>query len=73
MSGFLSTSCGQRGVCFHVCVFMCVFVFEAKGTGALREEKVSNAGGDACLSKFFLPPPSLYVAGQRTWGGGFKT
>ena len=51
---------------------MCVFVFEAKGTGALREEKVSNAGGDACLSKFFLPPPFSVCCRPENMGGEFK-
>lgn len=58
VSGFLSTSCGLRGRC--VCMWGCVcggagwgWVW-VDGNGCVATEKVTNAGGNACLGKFFF-------------------
>ena len=50
VSGFLSTSCGQRGRCVCVCVWVWVW---GDGNGCVAGEKVTNARGNACLGKFF--------------------
>jgi len=60
VSGFLSTSCGQRGRCARGWVW-------GDGNACVVAEKVTNAGGRACLGKFFFFSFfSLHVSGQRT-------
>lgn len=52
VSGFLSASCGQRQRCACVRAFVWVWVW-GDGNGCVVGEKVTNAGGRACLGKFF--------------------
>lgn len=68
VSGLLSASCGQRQRCACVRAFVWVWVW-GDGNGCVVGEKVTNAGGRACLGKFFslsfFPPHFMFQAREQ--------